>query len=293
MLISPRLLFFNAVKNNYAVGAFNFYNIDTLSSILKAAEAEQSPVIVQIYSSHFLHYDGGAVIAAAALKMIHDSAVPAALHLDHSASFNCILKAIQCGFNSVMYDGSSLELNENILTTTKVVEVAGKLDIFTEAEIGKIVRIGSSDEHDTAAYTTVEDAVELVRKTGVDSLAPAVGTAHGIYKQKPAIRFDLLKEIAEAVKIPLVLHGGSGIPDDMIRESINLGIRKVNVGTELKYMWSKTMLKQLEAGEKEPITLSSHAIKAVEEVVRNKIKLFGSSGMGNEILRDFHTLDKS
>lgn len=290
MLISPKILFSDAIRNNYAVGAFNFYNIDTLSSILKAAETEQAPVIVQIYSPHFLHYNGGGVIAAAALKMIHASTVPIALHLDHSTSFDCILKAIQCGFNSVMYDGSNLNLKENIINTLKVVEVTKSLDIFTEAEIGKIIRIGSPGENENPVYTSVEDAIKLVNKTGIDSLAPSLGTAHGIYKKTPNINFDRLKAISEAVKIPLVLHGGSGIPDDIIRNVIDLGIRKINVGTELKYKWSETMLEMLKKGEKEPIVMSTNAIKAVEEVVRRKIKLFGSTGMGGEIMKAFHTI---
>jgi fructose/tagatose bisphosphate aldolase len=175
----------------------------------------------------------------------------------------------------------------------KVTEIARSLGIFTEAELGKIVRIGSSDENDKPEYTTVEDAVELVGKTGVNSLAPAIGTAHGMYKKEPSIQFDRLKSIAEAVKVPLVLHGGSGIPDEMIRRAIGCGIRKVNVGTELKYKWSETLLENLSSGEKEPIALSGYAIKAVEEVVCRKIRLFGSGGRAAGIFAALHSFKQA
>jgi ketose-bisphosphate aldolase len=287
MLISPRILLEDAAKNNYAIGAFNFYNLDTLTAILKAAEKEQSPVIVQIYSSHFLHYNNGTVIAAAALDAVRRSSVPAALHLDHSTTYECILRAIQCGFNSVMFDGSALNIKENIALTSKVREVTKTLDIFSEAELGKIYRIGLSDDHNEFEYTTIEDAILFVNNTKIDSLAPAVGTAHGMYEKEPDINFERIADIAKAVKLPLVLHGGSGIPDKMIVKCIDCGIRKINVGTELKYTWGKETMDRLQAGEKEPITLSGYAIKAVEEIVCRKIRLFGSCNRAAGI---FHIL---
>jgi ketose-bisphosphate aldolase len=285
MLVSPKVLLADAKKNCYAIGAFNFYNLDTLLSILTAAEEEQSPVIVQIYSSHYLHYNGGNIIAQAALAAINASSAPIALHLDHCTSYECILKTIQCGFNSVMYDGSALSLEKNIAITTKVAETAHHLGVYTEAEIGRIFRAGSYTEDSGTEYSKVEDAVELVAKTGVDSLAPAVGTTHGMYKKEPEIHFELIEAIAQATGVPLVLHGGSGIPDEMIAKSIACGVCKINVGTELKYKWSETIFQNQKNGEKEPIDLSSQAIKAVQEIVRRKIQLFGSGKKSNDIYK--------
>ena len=277
MLISPKILLANALNEDYAVPAFNYYNLDTLMAVIKAAEAERSPVIVAMYFTHFLHYDKGAMIAAASLKKIEETDVPIALHLDHSSNYECVMRAVRCGFNSVMYDGSANPLDENINITKKVVEVAQALDIYTEGELGRIMRVGAEDENDEPEITNVEEAVRLVKETGVDSLAPAIGTAHGMYKKEPTIHFDRLKEIYEAVKVPLVMHGGSGIPDEMIKKSIKCGVRKINVGTELKYMWSNTMREKLNDGEMEPIKLAQSAIDAVQEVAKEKIRLFGSN----------------
>jgi ketose-bisphosphate aldolase len=284
MFVSPKILLDDSAAKNYAVGAFNFYNLDTLTAILRTAEEEKSPVIVQIYSTHFLHYNDGKLISTAALEAIQDVSIPAALHLDHSTTYECILKAVRYGFNSVMFDGSAFPLQTNIAVTAKVTELAKPLGIFTEAELGKINRAGTSNETDDSDYTKIEDAVTLIKNTSVDSLAPAIGTAHGIYTRTPVIQFERLEQIVKAVKIPIVLHGGTGIPDDMISKCIDLGVRKINVGTELKYMWGKTMLANLKNGEKEPIHLSAEAIKAVQEVVRRKIRLFRSDNKAQDIL---------
>jgi len=277
MLTSPYKLLSDAEKGNYAVAAFNFYNLDTLYAVLDAAEEENAPLIVQLYSADF-DILRGSPIAAAALEAIKKSSVPVALHLDHANEFKHVVQAMACGFNSVMIDASALPLEENISLTKKVVEIAHTLGVFTEAELGRIFRIGTSDaEKNNDQKADPEEALKLVQETGVDSLAPAVGTAHGIYKAEPKIDFDRIKEISEKVNIPLVLHGGSGIPDEMIRKAISNGIRKINFGTELKYAWSDAMKEGLNKGQKEIRVLCVAAREAVKEIAKAKIRLFGSN----------------
>lgn len=279
MYVSPKEMLADAREKHYAVAAFNFYNLDTLMAVIEAAEEEKAPVIAQIYAEHFAFYHGGGLIAKAALRIIEETKVPVCLHLDHSDSYERINYAINLGFHSVMYDGSSLPLEENIALAQKVVGQAHSKGIYTEVELGRIGRI-SGGELDVLYddCTSVEEAVRLVEESGADSLAPAIGTAHGIYKTTPKLNFERLAEIKDAVNVPLVLHGGSGIPEDMIRKSIELGIAKINVGTELKYKWSSTVKEGLESGIKEPIRLGEDAKTAVKEVAKTKIRLFGSNG---------------
>jgi len=150
------------------------------------------------------------------------------------------------------------------------------------------MRVGVDEELADDEYANVEESVRLVKETGVDSLAPAVGTAHGVYTKPPKINFERIKEIHDAVSIPLVLHGGSGTPDEMLLQAIDCGVRKINVGTELKYAWSEAMKEGLEKGEKEPRVLSAYAREQVKEVARKKLRLFGASGKNSEILRSLY-----
>lgn len=278
MYIPARELLEKAQKEHYAVAAFNFYNLDTLMAEIEAAEEEHSPVIVQIYADHFVYYSGGGLVARAALQLIEETKIPVYLHLDHSSNCELIHHAIDLGFHSVMYDGSALPLEENIAAAKKIVEEAHAKGSFTEVELGRIGRISGEMDVVFDDCTSVEEAVHLIAESGADSLAPAIGTAHGIYKTAPKLNFHRLEEINRAVNVPLVLHGGSGIPDDIIRRSIEAGIAKINVGTELKYKWSDTMNHELELGGKEPIKLGKKAKEAVKEVAKAKLRLFGSSG---------------
>lgn len=277
MLVSPRCLLADAEADGYAVGAFNIYNLDTLFAVLDAATEERSPVIVQVYALDFVNLRRSAV-ASAAIELIKAAPIPAALHLDHATDYAHIVQALGAGFSSVMVDASALPLDENIVATAKAVEFARALNAFTEAELGRIYRIGSAElERVQGDVADPDDAQRLVDETGVESLAPAVGTAHGIYTSEPNVRFDLIQQIRERVEVPLVLHGGSGIPDHQIQRAIQCGVSKINVGTDLKYTWSTTMKSNLSTGEKEIRTLSASAQAAVREVVKRKIRLFGSS----------------
>ncbi|MCQ5131278.1 class II fructose-bisphosphate aldolase [Butyricicoccus faecihominis] len=279
MLVSPNVIMADARMRGYAVPAFNYYNLDVLFAVLEAAETENAPVIVQPYSAYvpFLH---DKVLAAASLEAIAQSKVCAYLHLDHATEYDLIMRCIKWDFHSVMVDGSALPLEENIALTKAVVRVAKSVGVYTEAEIGRIFRAGVDDDRldDGDETARVEDCVRLIEETGVDSLAPAVGTAHGVYTKPPKINFERIEQLRAAVDVPLVLHGGSGTPDEMIRRAIECGITKINVGTELKYAWSAAMKEMFNKGEKEPRICSAYAREKVKEVAKAKLRLFGTSG---------------
>lgn len=279
MLASPKLMLADAQQRGYAVPAFNYYNLDVLFAVLEAAEEEKAPVIVQPYSAYvpFLHHE---VLAKASLEAIAQSKTCAYLHLDHATDYDLIMRCIKSDFTSVMVDGSALPLEENIALTKSVVQVAKSVGVYTEAELGRIFRVGVDDDqmNDGDETARVEDCIRMVEETGVDSLAPAVGTAHGVYTKPPKINFERIKQVRAAVDVPLVLHGGSGTPDEMIRQAIDCGISKINVGTELKYAWSAAMKEMFERGEKEPRVCSAYAREKVKEVARTKLRLFGTSG---------------
>lgn len=287
MLVSPKVIMTNAQKGQYAVPAFNYYNLDVLFAVLEAAEEEDAPVIVQPYTAYvpFLHHE---VIAKASLEAIAQSKACAYLHLDHATEYDMIMRCIKADFTSVMVDGSALPLEENIALTKSVVQVAKSVGTYTEAELGRIFRVGVDDDaiDDGDETARVEDCIRMVKETGVDSLAPAVGTAHGVYTKPPKINFERIKEIRAAVDVPLVLHGGSGTPDEMIRKAIECGISKINVGTELKYAWSGAMREMLDSGEKEPRVCSAYAREKVKEVARKKLRLFGTSGHNCDVLSE-------
>lgn len=268
----------------YAVPAFNYYNLDVLFAVLEAAEEENAPVIVQPYTAYvpFLHYD---VLAKASLAAIAQSKTCAYLHLDHATDYDIIMRCVKDGYTSVMVDGSALPLADNIALTRSVVQVAKAVGTYTEAELGRIYRVGVDDARmdDGDETACVEDCVRLVEETDVDSLAPAVGTAHGVYTKPPKINFERIEQIRAAVDVPLVLHGGSGTPDEMIRRAIECGISKINVGTELKYAWSAAMKEMFEKGEKEPRICSAYAREKVKAVAKQKLRLFGATGRNDGV----------
>lgn len=275
MIIAPKELLRDAQEKQYAIPAFNFYNLDGLFAVLEAAEEEQAPIIVEIYHAYypFLHQK---VICNAVQEALRSAHIHAYLHLDHATDQQVLLAAIKDGFQSVMVDGSTASLEENISFTKQITAAAKDSGVFTEAEVGHVARVGTEDSEGSLA--TVADCVRLVSETGVDSLAAAVGTAHGMYQTLPKIDFHRIQEIRDAVKIPLVLHGGSGTPDEAIQEAIRCGIAKINIGTELKYAWSNAMKQGLLAGEKEPRILSAFAREQVKAIAKQKIRLLGASG---------------
>jgi fructose-bisphosphate aldolase class II len=281
MLVTGKELLDHANKHGYAVGAFNINNMEIVQAIIEAAEETNSPVILQA-SQGGIKYAGIEYITALGKVAAEKAKVPVALHLDHGTDFDQVMLCIRYGFTSVMIDGSKHPLRENIELTKKVVEVAHAVGVSVEAELGKI---GGTEDDITvdeleATFTDPDEAKIFVEETGVDSLAIAVGTAHGVYKGEPKLDFDRIRKIKELVGIPLVLHGSSGVPADSIKKAIEAGINKINIDTDLRIAFTKAMKDFLRENPDniDPRKILTPARKAMKEVIKEKMILFGSSG---------------
>ena len=262
---------------NMAVGAFNTHNLEMLPAIIKAAVKEKTPVIVQT-SCGTANYIGHKNLVSICKSMADEYGAEVVLHLDHAKDYDEIRKAIDAGYSSVMFDGSSLPLKENILGTKRVVAYAKKYGVSVEAELGTVggTEDGIAVAQDEVRYTDLADAVEFVKQTGIDALAVAIGTNHGQYKSKTNINFERLKEIKDVVDIPLVIHGGTGVKEEDVKKVIDLGIRKFNVGTELLVGWNRES-KTCYDEHKENISNRENVVpclNVIEEIVSRKIKLF-------------------
>lgn len=262
---------------NMAVGAFNTHNLEMLPAIIKAAVKEKTPVIVQT-SCGTANYIGHKNLVSICKSMADEYGAEVVLHLDHAKDYDEIRKAIDAGYSSVMFDGSSLPLKENILGTKRVVAYAKKYGVSVEAELGTVggTEDGIAVAQDEVRYTDPADAVEFVKQTGIDALAVAIGTNHGQYKSKTNINFERLKEIKDVVDIPLVIHGGTGVKEEDVKKVIDLGIRKFNVGTELLVGWNRES-KACYDEHKENISNRENVVpclNVIEEIVSRKIKLF-------------------
>lgn len=271
----------DAEERGYAVGAFNCNNMEIIQAIITAAAAEKAPVILQA-SQGAIKYAGLEYLVALARAAICQARVPVALHLDHGTSFEQAVKCIVAGFSSVMIDGSHLPLEQNIALTRRVVEVARPAGVSVEGELGRIM--GTEDEvaveEREAFFTDPEEARYFVQKTEVDSLAVSVGTAHGRYKGEPKLDFERLSKIKELVRIPLVLHGASGVPDEAIREAVRRGVRKINIDTEIREAFVGAVRQELAAHPEEidPRKILGPAREAAVEIIRQKMRLFGCAG---------------
>jgi fructose-bisphosphate aldolase class II len=270
-----------AEAGGYAVGAFNTNNLEIVQAIVEAAEAERAPVILQA-SQGALKYAGVNYISAIVRAAAETTSIPIVLHLDHGTSFAQTMLCLRHGFTSVMFDGSGNALAENIAATRRVVEVAHAMGASVEGELGKIG--GTEDdvsvEERDALLTDPQEARRFVEETGVDALAVAIGTAHGPYKGVPRLDFDRLAAIDRLIGVPLVLHGASGVPDDSIRRAVALGVRKINIDTDLRQAFTGGVRQALQSGgnEYDPRKILGPAKEAMKAVVREKIRLFGCSG---------------
>lgn len=267
-----------ARRDGYAVPAFNVENMEMVQEVLETAEEMRSPVILQTTPST-IKYAGVDVLKSIVFAAAKDSTVPVALHLDHGGSFDLVIKAVRAGYTSVMIDGSKLSFEENISITKKVVEVGKAASIPVEAELGKVG--GKEDEVEvsdkSAAYTDPEEAKEFVTRTGIDSLAVAIGTAHGFYEGEPKLDFERLKKIREVVDTLLVLHGASGVPDKDVRRAIELGICKVNFATELRAAMTRGVREALiDDNVFDPKVYLRNGKQFVKNVVKQKINICGS-----------------
>lgn len=278
-LVSMQELLQKAESGGYAVGAFNCSNLELTQAIVRAAEAENAPVIMQA-SQGAIKYAGLEYVAAIAKIAATMTRVPVALHLDHGTSFEQAVQCIHVGFSSVMIDGSKLPFEDNVALTRQVLDVARAVGVSVEAELGKI---GGTEDDITvsereALFTDPAEAGLFVRETGVDALAVAIGTAHGQYKGVPKLDFHLLKKIKAEVNVPIVLHGSSGVPDEALREAIGLGVRKVNIDTNIREAFCLAIRNTLAADPQEidPRKILTPARAAAVEVIREKIRVFGS-----------------
>lgn len=229
-----------ADRANTSVMAFNCTDYNTISSVVAAAEELKKPVIVMLYPEHAAdkHWTTPEIFAATVRSVAKSVRVPVGLHLDHCSDYNYILAAIKAGFQSVMYDGSMLPVEENIQNTRKVTEAAHALGAQVEAELGRVgFADNATDQNDQDLYTKPEVAAAFCEQSGCDSVAVAVGSAHGFYKETPKLDLERLKAINAATDIPLVMHGGSGIPDDQLEVAFREGINKFNVGTEFFHLY--------------------------------------------------------
>ncbi|MDQ0722996.1 fructose-bisphosphate aldolase class II [Paenibacillus sp. W4I10] len=282
MLINMKDLLKVAYENKFAVGSFNVANSEFVKVVITAAEEQNSPAIMQIHPNEIdLVTDGFiAYVREAASK----SKVPFVIHLDHGATIKDITRSIRNGYTSVMMDASHLPFEENIAATKEAVKLAHLVDVSVEGELGTIGSNEGSSEGgaDEILYTNPEEAAIFVEQTGIDTLAVAVGTSHGIYPQSKdhSIKIDRLKQIHEKVKIPLVLHGGSDNPDEEIREAVKHGIAKINLSTDMKRAFYNQLRATLDANPNayEPDQLMPEATKAATELVKKKMDLFGSTG---------------
>jgi len=269
-----------AKEKKFAVGQFNMNNLEFAKAITEAAMAEKSPFIFGV-SEGALKYMGIEYTVAIAEAAAKQSGLPIALHLDHGSTFEVAMKCIRAGFSSVMFDGSHHSFEENIRLTKEVVKAARAMGVSVEGELGTIGGVEddiSVDEAD-AALAKPEEAIRFWEETGVDCVAIAVGTAHGMYKGEVKIRYDIIEEVAKAIPVPIVLHGGSGVPDEAIRLSIAAGVGKINVNTENQVACTDAIREVLnkDANVYDPRKYLTPAKNAMVEVVRSKIRLFGSS----------------
>jgi len=280
-LVSMKDMLNKALKESYAVGQFNINNLEWTQAILAAAEEEKSPVILGVSEGAARHMGGFKVVTAMVAALIEEMkiTVPVAIHLDHGSSFDKCKAAIDAGFTSVMIDASHHPFAENVETTKKVVEYAHSKGVSVEAELGTVG--GQEDDvvADGVIYADPAECAELVKLTGIDCLAPALGSVHGPYKGEPNLGFKEMEEICKSTQLPLVLHGGTGIPTDQIKKSISLGTAKINVNTENQIEFTKKVREVLAADSEafDPRKFLVPGRDAIKATVIGKIREFGSS----------------
>lgn len=270
-LTTSTQMLLKAQKEKYAVGAFNAENMEMVKAIIRAAEKQQAPVIIQTTPST-VKYGTVETFAALVQKEAEKATVPVCLHLDHGNQFDDVMYAIKQGYTSVMIDGSQRSFDDNIELTKKVADVARAMGISCEAELGKVGGKEDDLEAESDQSTNPQEAKEFVEKTGVTSLAIAIGTAHGFYKGIPKLDIVRLKEIRNSVSIPLVLHGASGLSEEQIKECVQNGICKVNFATQLREVYTKAVREYL---EKNPSTIDPKAYgKLAMEAVQNTVEFY-------------------
>ncbi|MFH0832499.1 MAG: class II fructose-bisphosphate aldolase [Candidatus Aenigmatarchaeota archaeon] len=277
MLVGSKAMLLSAYRGGYAIGAFNTCNLEITKAIVAAANEMHAPVIISTSEGEAKY--AGINYVAAILKAIMEK-IPLALHLDHGKSLQMVRDCINAGYTSVHLDGSNMRFGENIRITKNAAKIAHRTNINVEGELGRI--IGSSTLHKNVEIkeedlTDPKMAKEFVKKTGINVLAVSIGNYHGLSQKKKVLDFNRLNELNK-LKIPMALHGGSGIADNDIRRAIKSGIAKVNINTELRLAFVTALRDELKKDETVPYKIFPAAIEAVKDVVKKKIELFGSAG---------------
>ncbi|MGO5051707.1 class II fructose-bisphosphate aldolase [Lachnospiraceae bacterium LCP25S3_G4] len=282
-LVTSKEMLIKARKNGYAVGAFNAENMEMVKAIIAAAEELNAPVMLQTTPST-IKYGKSSMYAAMVKAAAEEASIPVCLHLDHGSSYELAVECMNHGYTSIMIDGSGEELEKNIEITQKVVEEAHKRGLPVEAELGKVGGKEDDLEVEVDTNTDVQEAVLFVEQTGIDSLAVAIGTAHGFYVGTPVLDKERLSEIAKVVSIPLVLHGASGISDEEVADCVNRGIAKVNFATELRVAYTRAWKKLYEEAPNtfDPKAFGKAGMEAVKELVMNRMKVCGCDGKANQ-----------
>lgn len=288
MLVNAKEMLDKAYENGYAIAHFNTNNLEWTKAILEACEEKQTAVIIAS-SEGAVKYMGGFNTVAALVKTMHDDlgiTVPVALHLDHG-TYEGAKKAIEAGYTSVMFDGSSLPLEENLEKTREIVKLAHEKGISVEGEVGGI---GGEEDGVTSAgeLADIEECKQLA-SCDIDFIAAGIGNIHGVYPQDwQGLNFERLKEVSYAVNMPIVLHGGTGIPEDQIKKAIELGVSKINVNTECQLAFAKATREYVEAGKDlegkgfDPRKLLAPGTQAIKEIIYEKLDMFGSEGSANK-----------
>lgn len=274
MLVNLNEVLKKAQKGKYAVGLFNTTDTDMLQAVIEAAEESNSPVILGT-AEVLLPYGELKLIAPSVIAAAKRAKVPVVVHYDHGLTFDRCIEALKLGFSSIMFDGSAKPYEQNIAETREMVKIAHAFGATVEGEIGHVGEAAKEDNLLTDMYTTPEEAKAYLEATGVDALAVAIGSAHGVYKKKPMLNIERLKEISGAVKVPLVLHGGSGLSDDDFKNTIRNGIAKVNIFTDL-CLAGESAMKDGEEKKLGYLETRNLKVEYIKEAVKHKMALFGS-----------------
>lgn len=277
MLVSLQKIIGMAEAGNYCIPAFNVYNIETVMGVIKAAEEAKAPVILQVYP-RLINEEVGYYLAPVVLAAAEKASVPVCFHLDHGPSETEAIRTLRWGATGIMIDGSVHSFEKNVEMTRHMVELCGAIGVGVEGEIG---HIGSVNDDAMDEFTSPEEAAEFVKQTGVTCLAVLIGNAHGHYKKPPKLDIERVKAIRKATGgIPLVLHGGSGIPDDQVKAAIAAGIRKMNIGTDVCCTFADGTLESLNDPKRSLAVdlFMKHPIECVKKLALDKIKLVGADG---------------
>lgn len=277
MLVNLKKIIAMAEEGGYCIPAFNVYNTETIMGVVAAAEEAKAPVIIQVYP-RLINEEVGFYLAPAIVAAANRASVPICFHLDHGPDESSAQKILRWGATGIMYDGSVHPLNENIATTKHIVDICNAVDVGVEGELG---HVGSVNDDAMEEFTDPDEAAEFVKETGVTCLAVLIGNAHGHYKKTPCLDIERVKAIRKATNnTPLVLHGGSGIPDDQVKAAINAGIRKMNIGTDVCCAFAEGAKSELDNPNRSLAVdlFMKPSIESVKRLALNKIALTGALG---------------